>query len=243
MRHKFVQTENASLFREGIQILENRGAMEAGMMLVTGRPGDGKSSTVDNWASETGAIYLRAKEDWTPSYFMMDLCEALDVDPRGRAKDVFTRCVSKIAMNQTPLIIDEVEFTLRNNAAVLEHVRDISDLTEIIVVLIGMAQAGNKIARHMQIASRIGYVCAFQPAPVEDVATACRELAECEISPDLVKRIHKEADGRMRLVLNAIARIEQAAKALGVDKVTAADMEGADLCEDWQTRLPTRRRR
>lgn len=242
MKHKFVKTENAARFREGVEILEKRGAMEAGMLLVTSRPGEGKSSTVDNWAAETGAIYLRAKEDWTTAYFMADLCEMLDVDPRGKAKEVFTRCVSKIALNETPLIIDEVEFTLRNNAAVLEHVRDISDLTEIIVVLIGMGQVGNKIARHMQLASRIGYVCQFEPATIEDVATTCRELTDCEIAPDLVKRIHHDADGRMRLVLNAISRIEQAASAMGVDRMSAAEMRGADLCEDWQTRLPTRRR-
>ncbi|HGX92271.1 MAG TPA: ATP-binding protein, partial [Candidatus Tenderia sp.] len=212
--------------------------------LVTGAPGYGKSLTVDNWSSQTGAIYLRAKEDWTPSYFMADLAEVLDVDPHGRAKDLFTRCVSKIGVNQTPLIIDEVEFALRNNAAVLEHVRDISDMTEIIVILIGMEQVRNKIARHMQLASRIGYVCSFQPASLADVAATCAALAECDITPDLVKRIHHEANGRMRLVLNAISRVEQIAKALGMPEIGADTdaLKGVKLCEDWQTRLPSRRR-
>lgn len=242
MKHRFVKTENAALFREGIEILEKRGALEASMMLVTGRPGEGKSSTVDNWASETSAIYLRAKQGWTPRYFMCELARELDVDPRGRAEDIFTRCAAKIAVNQTPLIIDEVEFALHNNAAVLEQARDLSDMTEVIVILIGMEQVGNKMSTHMQLASRIGYICKFQPASINDVAACCRELADCEIEPDLVKRIYKDSDGRLRLALNAIARIEQAATAMGQDKMTAQDMAGADLCEDWLSRLPSRRR-
>ncbi|HGX92123.1 MAG TPA: ATP-binding protein, partial [Candidatus Tenderia sp.] len=43
MKHTFVKTENTQRFREGIAILEERGAMEASMMLVTGAPGYGKS--------------------------------------------------------------------------------------------------------------------------------------------------------------------------------------------------------
>lgn len=42
------------------------------MLLLHGLPGLGKSHTADRWAVETGAVFLRAKVDWSPRYFLRD---------------------------------------------------------------------------------------------------------------------------------------------------------------------------
>lgn len=52
MRKTFVQTQNYMKFTDGIHIVESRGASEAGMMLVYGLPGSGKSQVVSRWATE-----------------------------------------------------------------------------------------------------------------------------------------------------------------------------------------------
>lgn len=237
MRHHFVETENATRFASAIGMLEQRGAMEAGGLLVTARPGEGKSTVVDHWAVRSGAIYLRAKTEWTPHYMMMELAQALEVDTKGKAKDLFARVQSRIAAEQVPLVIDEVEHALRNGAECLEQIRDISDLSEIIVVMIGMEQAKGRISKHMQLASRIGYVCEFRPASLADVKLACTQLSEVSIADDLVQEIHRQSDGRMRMVLNAISRAELIGKSAARDLVSAADMKGVPLCEDWQSRV------
>ncbi len=238
MRKQFVKTSNYERFRNGITAVEGRGASEASLMLVTSEAGYGKSETVDQWAIQTGAAYLRAKEEWTPNWFMNELAENLKLDTRGRAKDLFGRIAGYIGSHQIPIVIDEVEHCLRDGARVLEAVRDLSDLTEVLVVLVGMDQVQARIARYKQISSRIARVVEFQPATVEDVAMTCKELAEVEIAPDLVAEIQRQSAGRMREIMNAIATCERAARLNGSKTISLADMAGQTLTHDWQARRP-----
>ena len=121
MKKAFVKTENYARFAAGVKAVEQRGAAEAGMMLVYGQPGYGKSHIVYRWAEEAGAVYLRANVDWTPKYFLVELCKALNIDGRGTAQALFERCLRVLVERQCPIIIDEAEFTLSSNAAVLER--------------------------------------------------------------------------------------------------------------------------
>lgn len=238
MKKQFVKTENYERFRTGITAVENRGAAEASLMLVTAEAGFGKSTTVDHWAITNGAAYIRAKEDYTPAWFKSDLAENLKIDSRGRPKELFARIAGYLGTNQIPIVIDEVEHCLGNNAAVLEAVRDLSDLTEVLVIMVGMDQVQAKIARHRQISSRIARVVEFQPASINDVLLTCKELSEVEIADDLIAEIHRVSSGRMRDIMNAIATVENTAKRNGAKKVTLQDMAGQSLSHDWQARRP-----
>lgn len=238
MKKQFVKTSNYERFRTGITAVESRGAAEASLMLVTGEAGFGKSETVDQWAIQQGAAYLRAKVEWTPHYFMTELADSLKIDTRGRAKEVFGRIAGYIGGQQIPIVIDEVEHCLKDSAKVLEAVRDLSDLTEVLVVLVGMDQVQSKIARHKQISSRIAKVVEFQPSTLEDVMLTCKQLAEVKIADDLVAEIHRQSTGRMREIMNAIATCESTAKRNGADHISLADMAGQTLTHDWQARKP-----
>jgi hypothetical protein len=229
---------NYERFRTGISAVETRGATEASLMLVTGPAGFGKSQTVDQWAVANGAYYLRAKVEWTPSYFMRELAETMKVDSRGRAKDVFGRIAGVLGGQQLPLVIDEVEHCLRDSAQVLEAIRDLSDLTEVMVILVGMDQVQAKIHRHAQISSRIAKVVEFLPATLDDVTELCRQMAEVTIAPDLIAEIHRQSAGRVREVMNAIATVEQTAKRNGKAEASLQDMAGQVLIHDWQARRP-----
>ena len=121
MRKMFVKTENYRKFVSAVKAVEQRGAAEAGMMLVYGVPGLGKSHIVSSWAAETGAIFLRANKDWTPRYALSELAAALEIDGRGNSQKLFARLLKPIAANQWPIVIDEAEFTLANQAASVEH--------------------------------------------------------------------------------------------------------------------------
>ncbi|KIO49625.1 AAA family ATPase [Nitrosospira sp. NpAV] len=238
MKKQFVKTSNYERFRTGITAVETRGAAEASLLLITGEAGYGKSATVDQWAISQGAAYLRAKVEWTPRYFMTELAESLKLDSRGRAKDIFARIAGFLGGQQIPLVIDEIEHCLRDNALVLEAIRDLSDLTEVLVVLVGMEQVQAKIARHAQISSRIAKVVTFLPATLEDVRLTCRQLADVEIAEDLVAEIHQQSGGRMREIMNAIATCERHASRNSANKIALADMAGQTLTHDWQARRP-----
>lgn len=235
MKPVFVKTNNYERFQKGLAAVEGRGAAESSLLLVTGEAGYGKSETVDQWAIQAGAAYLRAKTDWTPRYFFTELAENLKVDPSGKSKDVFARVSGYIGRNQTPIVIDEVDHCLRDNARVLEAVRDLSDLTEVVVVLVGMEKVQAKISKHLQISSRIAHVVIFGPATIDDVIMTCAQKCEVKVANDLAAEIHRQSKGRMREIMNAIAMIEREANLNGLQEISLKNLAGRQLTLDWQT--------
>lgn len=238
MKKRFVKTGNYERFQAAVLAVEGRGAPEAGWLLVYGDPARGKSTIVDRWAVEKSAVYLRAKEQWTPTFFMAELAEKLHTEDAGRAKDRFQHVVAKIGREQISIVIDEVQHALRDNAAVLEVLRDITDLTESVAILVaGVENVQKRLERPQfkQIASRIFDRVEFAPNSVDDTVLACRELAEVEIADDLVTEIHRQSGGLMRGIVNAISKVEQLAERNKLQRVALADMAGRELVSDWKS--------
>jgi len=238
MHHQFVKTSNFEAFTSAVREVERRGAKEAGMLLVTGLPGLGKTEIVTGWAAQAGAVFLRANVDWTPRYFLVELARKLKVESTGPAQAIFKAVLNHMEERKPPLVIDEAEFTLHNNAAALEKLRDLSDRSETTVVLIGMERILERIGKHKQISGRIARVVEFKPATREDVHLACEKLSEVALSPALRDEVHRISCGRMRDVLNIIASIELIAKNNGLPEVDVTHLEGQELSFDWQVRAP-----
>ena len=238
MKKGFVQNSNYARFVQAVKAVEHRGAREASLMLVTGPAGLGKSETVDRFAVDTNAIYLRAKETWTKRGMLSEMAEILRIPTNATNHEMQARIIGAIGARQTPIIIDEAEFTVRTTASILECVRDISDLTETLVVLVGMETMETRIARYPQISSRVAQVVHFQPLTEQDVQLTCKQLAEVEIAPDLVRELLRQSDGKMRLVMNGIATIERIAKTNNITKASIETFQGAELCIEWQARRP-----
>ncbi len=239
MKKQLVKTENYGRFVAAVRAVEQRGAAEAGMLLLHGLPGLGKSHTADRWAVETGAVFLRAKVDWTPRYFLRDLAATLrTVDASGTSQALFTRLLDHLVRTQQPLVIDEAEFCLANGAQVLEKIRDISDYAEITVVLIGMERIQRMLTRHGQIYSRIAQAVEFLPATVGDVAYACNLLSDVPMTEAMCAEVHRLSGGRMREVLNIVANVERIALESGLARADVANFQGVPLSYDWTSRAP-----
>lgn len=242
MKKAFVQNSNYVRFVEAVRAVEQRGAREASFLLVTGKPGLGKSETVDRFAMDTNAIYLRAKETWTKRGLLAEMADTLRLSNSGRNQEVQARIIGHVASRGTPIVIDEADFTLRSTASILECVRDISDLTEVLVVLVGMeATEGHsplegRIARYPQISSRVAQVVRFRPLTEQDVKLTALQLAEVSIGDDAVAQLYRQSEGVTRLVMNGLATIERLARANGLSHVSAEHIKDATLCHDWQGR-------
>ncbi len=235
MKDLFVKTSNYVAFEAGINKALSRGALEATNVLVFGPPGTGKTENIDYWAVQNDAIHLRANEGWTPRQFMKELATKAGIDSTGSAHALFERLLSYMVGTGTPLVIDEVNFCLADNAAVMEKIRDFSDRTETLVVYAGDELVIPKIGRHAQIASRFAAVVEFKMATLADVRQLCDELAEVQIADDLVGYLHHQSGGRVRNVIDGIAVAERIGKKTS-GRVALADCEGMEMMFDWQTR-------
>lgn len=235
MKDLFVKTSNYVAFEAGINKALSRGAQEATNVLVYGPPGTGKTENIDYWAVQNDAIHLRANEGWTPRQFMIELATKAGVDSTGSAQALFERLLSYLVSTATPLVFDEVNFCLANNAAVMEKIRDFSDRTETLVIYAGDERVIPKIGRHVQIASRFAAVVEFKMATLADVRLLCDELAEVRVADDLAAYLHQQSGGRVRNVIDGIAVAERIGKKTG-GTVALADCEGMEMMFDWQTR-------
>ncbi len=241
MKAVFAPVSNVDRFLAGMALVQKRGAAEASMMLVTSEPGFGKTETLQWYVTQQPhAVYLRCKSGYTRHWFLKDLLHELGIQPARLTEDMFRQ--AKEALGSLPyiLVIDEIEHALAD-IRVMEAIRDLSDLTEIPVVLVGMDQVKDKIrARYPQITSRIATIVHFQPVTEQDIRTAAAHLLEgLTLSDDLVAEILRRCEGRMRLVLNALANCERIAKARRAGQLGLADVDGQELIHDWQRRPAT----
>jgi hypothetical protein len=240
LKPTFALVSNVERLMAGMAIVHQRGAMEAGMMLVTSEPGFGKTETL-RWyvAQQPYAVYVRAKSGWTRHWFLNDLLSALGVSPQRLTEDMFRQAVGALEARPYMVVVDEVEHVLVDHA-VMEAIRDISDATKIPVVLVGMDQVKDRIrSRYPQISSRIAVIVYFQPVSREDVAKAASTLLDgVRLADDLVDEIHRQCEGRMRLVMNALGTCERIARQRKAAQLALADMEGQELVHDWQAKRP-----
>lgn len=240
MRVQFAPTSNVKRLLLGLETVEKRGAKEAGYLLVTSVPGYGKTETLLWLATQQpNTIYLRAKSGWTRHWMLSDLLNELKRVPERHTEDMFR--VALAALKIRPgyrLIIDESEHAMADRR-VVEAIRDLSDMAKIPIVLVGMEKIQAIIERFPQVSSRVAAVVAFLPADLADVKAVAQALLEnVALEDDLAQEILSQSQGRMREVLNALARCEAEAKLQKLQKIGLRDMAGKELTHDWQSKRP-----
>lgn len=242
MKRGFVQTENFKRLKEAEKLVARRGAREAGLVIVRGVYGIGKSELTERWAADSGYVFVRAKETWTKRALLDELADKMGLSKVGRNQEVQARIIGKMAVDMVPLIVDEADFLVRSTASLLEVLRDITDLTGTMCFLVGMEHFPLKVARFGHIASRVAKVVEFEMLSLADVKATVTIKAEVAIDDDVTALIHQQAKGRMRLVLNAIANIEQWAQANSWKTVAMPQVKDRALCTEFNGQQLGRRK-
>ena len=120
------------------------------------------------------------------------------------------------------------------SSALMETLRDISDMVEVPMLLIGMGKIHAGIKRFPQIASRAEVHVEFNPLSIDDTRHLVQRRSEVEIDPELLRFLHDKAAGYAREVLTGISAIERVGRRLG-RPVTMADMVGTVLLTERAT--------
>ncbi|KZK97313.1 MULTISPECIES: ATP-binding protein [unclassified Pseudovibrio] len=248
MRNDFVKTSNVQRFLNALTALNERGAQEACLVVVDGLPGLGKTTTLQKWVAQTGSIYLRAKKEWTPSWFMNELLESLRVHPPHAFQKKYRKALEELAGRQASagienkafgLVIDEADH-VSGKSAILETIRDISDMIELPVILVGMGKVNDNLTRFPQVASRVSQKVRFKKCTEDDVRALIDGRCEVPVADDLLKFVHKVSGGYNREILEAIANIERHGilNPPGQSGLTLADMAGVAIINDRSSNRP-----
>lgn len=251
MKRGFVHTENFKRLTEAQKTVARRGAREAGIVIIQGPYGVGKSELCERWAAENGAVFVRCKETWTKRALLDEIADRMGLVKTGRNQEVQARIIGKLAVQMVPLMLDESDHLIRSTASLLEVVRDITDITGTMCFLVGMERFAHNVARYEHIASRVAKVVDFHAISLADVKAtveAKAALGDAHDAPKLpmddaaIAYIHEQCKGRMRLLLNAIANIEHWAQLNGWKKVTLDQLRGKQICVEFNGKLLGRNR-
>lgn len=247
MKDTFVETSNVRRFMGSLKKLDERGAIEACMVVVDGKPGLGKTTTLSRWVSQTGSVYLRAQKGWDESWFMKDLLTELSVSYqqiRGK-RERFARVIQELDIRAQAaalegkvfgLVIDECDL-VSNRSEIMESIRGISDIQFMPTILVGMGRLRDNLRRFPQIESRAPNKVEFVQATLEDTTALIAGRCEVPVAPDLIAFVSKLSKGYNREILDAIANIERFGRRLDVSPggVRLADMAGRVIMQNRDT--------
>lgn len=148
MKPTFVETTNVREFYGSLKRVNERGAVEACLVVVDGQPGLGKTMTVRRWVSQTGSIYIRAQKGWDYSWLIQEILTALEIDPKGiRGKrERFATILDALAERSEKAVFEDKTFGLvidecdmvSSRGDIMEAIRGISDLRYMPTILVGM---------------------------------------------------------------------------------------------------------
>ncbi|ARE40878.1 prophage MuSo1, DNA transposition protein [Rhodovulum sp. P5] len=250
MKPTFVETSNVRRFMAALKTLDERGAVEACMVVVDGKPGLGKTTTLSRWVAQTGSVYLRAQKGWDYSWFIQDLLTELSVSYqqiRGK-RERFARVLQELQIRAEQAALEEKVFGLvidecdlvSNRGEIMEAIRGISDIQFMPTILVGMGRLRDNLRRFPQIESRAPNKVEFLPASIEDVTALVEGRCEVAVAPDLIAFVHRVSKGYTREILDAIAAIERFGRRFepGPGGVTLADMAGQPVMNDRSTGKP-----
>lgn len=220
MRNKIAVTKNVAALLRAYESLAGRDRGIPGIGLLHGQTGAGKTTATAWLVNRTNGVYLRAAATWTPSSMLGRAVVELGGEAathRGSAQMV-DFIVRRLAEENRPLFVDEADYLFRD-LRMLETLRDIHDLSEQPVLMIGMEGIARRLVSRQQLSGRISQWVDFLPADLEDARTLAATVCEVQLEDELLDRLHAEAKGSMRLMAVGLARVEALAKGNGWKKV------------------------
>lgn len=225
MRSVIAPVKNIAAFEAAFEALCTRDPGVPGMGLVHGYTGSGKSTAVAWIVNRSKGVYARALGTWTPSSMLAKLMTELGAAPLQRSAQMVEFVSSQLRSEGRPLFIDEANY-IATEAKMLDTLRDIHDISEQPVILVGHEGTERRIAHRAQLARRISQCVEFKPLDVDDTELLARTVCEVAVDADLLRELHEQARGSIGLMTMGLARVEALAKAQCWSEVTADDWRG-----------------
>lgn len=233
MNRKFVMTSNVRRFAEAAGQFDKRSVGEKCFVLALGNAGLGKTRCINWWGVQNDALVVRLKQGCTSNFFLTELLHEMGIEPKHGLANMFAQALGSLRENRRKIVVDEIENCLGRGAEVLQTLRDLTDSLEIQVVLGGRDHCKAALRRRPELWTRIVALAEFKPATLDDVSACCEQLSEVPIERDAVAEIHRQSEGFVREVIEAVGRAEKVGK-MNKRPVTLQDLRGVELVNGWQ---------
>ncbi len=222
MKDEIVPVKNVSALAMVGHSLINRPVRLAGMGLIDGPAGYGKTTAVTWFALKHGAYYVRAMAAWrTANALLRAICRELDIVEHRYGDRMLTEISRSLSEEGRPLFIDEADYLIRFTD-IRNTLRDLHDMTSVPVILIGMEDIERTIRQDRKLDERIGRRVKFKPCDLEDARILADRLCEVGVADDLLADLHKRSAGSVRFLTVGLSQIEEMALMHELTSVTLA---------------------
>lgn len=146
--------------------------VSGGLMVVVGDAGLGKTMALKQYAQDNAqVVMIEVDPTFTPKVLLIELCEALGIEPSRNTHDNMKNIVVKLTGSKKLIIIDEAELL---SYKALEILRRIQDKANIALLLAGMKRLRENLrgsrGELKQIFSRVDFHHELKPLSQDDMA-------------------------------------------------------------------------
>ena len=223
--YSLAKTQNVHKAYELIEYLKNRPKTEmVGLGLLFGEPGLGKSRFARQASIQNDYIYFRLEATMTAKSFASRLLEMIyfhfgmpKIGFRGTANELLKRCLDILQnYENTIIVIDEVDYAFKSKK-ILGSIRDIVDETLSIIILVGMADAKEKLLiADAHYFDRCNFFCEFKSLSINDMILLCKDVCDVEIDESVIRHLSKKTKGNIRKLIKTLYSLESFAKAQNI---------------------------
>lgn len=223
MRNVFVETENVKSFIDTARALEGKNAGVPGMALAYGLRGLGKSRTALYYTAHYNSVYVRSKSVWSPSWLLEELAVELGLVPSKRKKDLFTSVESSLKEQPRLIVIDEANIA---PMPCIECIRDLHDLSEAPVILIGHEGIVRRLKRLGPFFDRFLYFTEFKPITRFDLQRFCDSCMDVPVDQEVIAEVVKSNSGNFRKSIVTLKGLEDKARYNRDKSITLKHLNG-----------------
>lgn len=217
MRDCFIATQN---YQKMAAICEDLLGASLGveMAAALGRAGRGKTTVAKRiYATNKHTVYVLYHEDWSYTELLREIAFRLcGTRPRFR-QACFEMIQNEMATHRRIIMVDEAD---RMNLKCLNVLRNIHDVCNTPVLMIGEEDLRNKLNSERRLISRLRNILPFESVSNADVVVFFKQALGQMITAEMAERLLKHSAGDFRNVLTAGVAIERMMKASGITAVT-----------------------
>ena len=209
-----------------VQTLLDRPQMSSGFGVFSGPSGYGKSVASTYAQNHADCVYVEVREFWTRKAFCKAMLAELGQKPKGTIPDMMDDLLRVLGSEMgRVLIIDEADKLV--DKGMIELARDIQEMTNAPVILVGEERLPQKLKAFERVDNRVLDWVLAQPCDAQDARVLAKMIAPgLDIEDALLDRICRETGGRTRRVSNTLFEVANYARNTGEKAVTLATYRG-----------------
>ena len=209
---------NVGLCVQALERAVSRATHLPGMTAFYGPSGYGKSFAASFAANTYRAFYVECKSSWTRKAFLAAILREMGINPTKTNWEMTDQIAEELVLSGRPLIVDEMDHLVDKKS--VEVVRDIYESSQSPILLIGEERMPNKLKKWERFHGRILDFVPAQAVTFND----CSELAKIyapgiTIEPELLRQIHKAANGSVRRVCVNLDMIREHCLTVGIASI------------------------